>query len=149
MRFWIVLALLFVSAAARAEDAGDAWADFQANASALDATSGADCATACKALESLARAADHICVIAPEHCQEARARVAAAREKVRAACPDCALSFQDDQQRGQVAVARTETVEAAPRGGGCAGCTSAPGSGASGAIFAIALGLLLARIRRR
>ena len=90
MRFWVVLAFLLVAGAARADDAGTDWADFSRNASALDDVSPADCETACKALQSLARAAEHICAVAPEHCQEARSRLAAAREKVRAACPDSA-----------------------------------------------------------
>ncbi|HEY1956250.1 MAG TPA: MYXO-CTERM sorting domain-containing protein [Polyangiaceae bacterium] len=146
MRFWIVLAFLLVSASARAQDAGDSWSEFQANATALDAPS-PDCATACKALESLARAADHICAIAPEHCQEARARVAAARERVRAACPDCAISFQDEYRTG--ATTEVLAVRSAPSRGGCAGCAMTPSSGSGGALFALGLGLLLARIRRR
>ena len=144
MRFWVVLAFLLVAGAARAEDAGTEWADFSRNASALDDVSPADCETACKALQSLARAAEHICTVAPEHCQEARSRLAAAREKVRAACPDCAIQFQDDRQKGEVTVVN----ESAPTRGGCAGC-SASGGGARGALFALAMLLLLARIRRR
>ncbi len=144
MRFWVLLAVLFVAGAARADDAGTEWADFSQNASALDDVTPADCETACKALQSLARAAEHICAVAPEHCQEARARVAAAREKVRAACPDCAVQFQDDRTKGEVTVA----TESAPARGGCAGCTTS-GGGARGALFALAMLLLLARIRRR
>lgn len=147
MRFWVLLAVLFVAGAARADDAGAEWADFSQNASALDDVTPADCETACKALQSLARAAEHICAVAPEHCQEARARVAAAREKVRAACPDCAVQFQDDRAKGEVTVAN-ESLRSAPARGGCAGCTTS-GGGARGALFALAMLLLLARIRRR
>ena len=45
-----------VSVYLRGMDAGAQWSDFESQASALDNASTQDCATACKALESLARA---------------------------------------------------------------------------------------------
>ena len=154
MRFWIALAVLLLAGAARAEDGGaDEWTQFGASADALqDATvpgvsqSVGDCATACKALESLERAAEHICSVAPEHCREARARAAAAAERVRASCPQCAprAEFTAQTQTGEIVA-----VQSAPSHGGCAGCATAPASGARGALFALAMLLLLARIRRR
>ena len=147
MRFWIALAFLLVAGAARAEDGGaDEWTRFGASADALQNATPADCETACKALESLERAAEHICAVAPEHCQEARARAAAAADRVRAACPQCAprAEFTAQTQTGELLA-----VQSAPSHGGCAGCATAPASGARGALFALGLLLLLARIRRR
>jgi hypothetical protein len=56
--------------------------------------SGGDgCATACRSLASMTRSADHLCQMAGEtdgRCEDARARVAGARGRVKAACPGCA-----------------------------------------------------------
>ncbi len=50
----------------------------------------ADCALSCKALASMERARDRICDLSPgTRCDEARAKVASARDKVSAACPTC------------------------------------------------------------
>jgi len=56
-------------------DAGAEWSDFESQASALDNASTQDCATACKALESLARAAQHICDVSPGECDAAKTRL--------------------------------------------------------------------------
>ena len=51
---------------------------------------GADCEKACKALASLQRAADHLCVLSePDECADARARVDRARRAVSAQCGGC------------------------------------------------------------
>ena len=51
---------------------------------------GGDCEKACKALASLARAADHLCVLSePDECADARARVDRARRAVSAQCGGC------------------------------------------------------------
>ena len=50
------------------------------------------CATACRALASMGRAAEHLCGLAGDsdsRCDVARARVQAATERVHAACPSC------------------------------------------------------------
>jgi hypothetical protein len=49
-----------------------------------------DCATACRALASMERAAEHLCALDPgEECSSARERVAAARERIRTSCGGC------------------------------------------------------------
>lgn len=57
---------------------------------AAKALSSGDCALACRALESMERAADHICAIDPgPRCADARAKVGAASRRVQEACPGC------------------------------------------------------------
>jgi hypothetical protein len=54
------------------------------------AASRSDCATACRALSSMERAAEHLCALdAGTECSRARERVDAARERVRASCGGC------------------------------------------------------------
>jgi len=49
-----------------------------------------DCATACRALASMERAADHLCALeSGSECSHARERVEAARERVRSTCGGC------------------------------------------------------------
>lgn len=49
-----------------------------------------ECATACKALASMERAAKTLCDLgAPDECSRAKARVDAAREKVKKSCGSC------------------------------------------------------------
>ena len=49
-----------------------------------------DCATACRALESMERAAEHLCAIdSGSECGRARERLEAARQRVRASCGGC------------------------------------------------------------
>ena len=49
-----------------------------------------DCATACRALASMERAAEHLCALdGGRECDHARERLAAARERVRASCGGC------------------------------------------------------------
>jgi hypothetical protein len=50
------------------------------------------CVTACRALASMGRAAEHLCGLAGEgddRCENARARVGRATDRVRAQCPAC------------------------------------------------------------
>jgi hypothetical protein len=57
------------------------------------AASASPCVTACAALTSMERAADHLCTLAgagDARCTDARARVESASKRVRAACPACA-----------------------------------------------------------
>ncbi|MCC6552773.1 MAG: hypothetical protein IT372_07095 [Polyangiaceae bacterium] len=54
---------------------------------------GDPCATACRALASMSRAADHLCGLAGEgdaRCGDARARVKSATDRVHHQCPACA-----------------------------------------------------------
>jgi hypothetical protein len=61
------------------------------------AASGTDCVIMCRALQSMARAAERICALthggdaaAKKRCDDARAKVEEAKKKVLAACPGCA-----------------------------------------------------------
>jgi len=50
------------------------------------------CATACRALASMGRAAEHLCSLAGDsdpRCDTARGRVQSASERVHASCPSC------------------------------------------------------------
>lgn len=149
MRLGIVLAIVFVSASAAAQTEGEkAWSDFNAQDGALESASTQDCATACKALESLARAAQHLCDVAPEHCDEAKAKLRTATDRVHAACPQCEVRAEvaprANDFSGQTVVAESATTKR----GGCAGCAVATRESGGGAI-AFALGALLTGIRRR
>jgi hypothetical protein len=57
-------------------------------------SSAGDCATACRALGSMERATAHLCALASSgddqrSCQDAKAKVLAGRDRVRASCGDC------------------------------------------------------------
>jgi hypothetical protein len=65
-------------------------------ARAAFAASGTDCVIMCRALQSMARAAERICALTPggdaaakQRCEDARAKVEEAKKKVLAACPGC------------------------------------------------------------
>lgn len=69
--------------------------DFDDAAGAVE-TSGDDCAQLCKALSSMSRAAERLCELAKDggtdgqqRCSDARAKVEAARARVRTKCPVC------------------------------------------------------------
>ncbi|RLB60698.1 MAG: hypothetical protein DRI90_13120 [Deltaproteobacteria bacterium] len=65
----------------------------QIEAEVLALTTG-NCAVACLALESMIRATDRLCELAPgPSCSAARDKVAAAKERVRSTCPDCAATM--------------------------------------------------------
>jgi hypothetical protein len=56
--------------------------------------SASDCATACRALASMTRAVEHLCALADspgdqQRCDDARRRMASARERVRQTCGAC------------------------------------------------------------
>ncbi|WP_437594031.1 hypothetical protein [Sorangium sp. So ce1000] len=58
-----------------------------------ETTSAAPCETACRALASMTRAAQHLCGIAgdaDQRCDAARARVKSATDRVETHCPRCA-----------------------------------------------------------
>lgn len=136
-------------------------------------TSSTDCAASCRALESMRRAADHLCAI--EHgdrCEQARAKVRDAIDRVRVSCPGCPSSQPESAavvpsppptpptppptppppaQSGDLhAEARTVSADS-PKRGGCAGCATTSGEAPSGALAlmgAIALALVSRRKRR-
>ncbi len=132
------------------EPADRDWAEFVtlSQSSALENTSTQDCAAACKALESLASAARHICEISADHCEEAKARLRTATDRVHAACPQCEVRAQQAQEaQGTTMTSDTLVVHTAQSSrGGCGGCATASGAPDFGtAIFVIAT--LSARIR--
>ena len=142
-----------------------------------DALSTSDCATACRALASIRRAADKICALDPgDRCAAGRAKAEDATRRVRDACPECAIaSARPEPAPGKEERAMTKggtgskaaesppapspdmaTVQAGPpsesKRGGCAGCTTtsaAPGDLAGGVLAGLALAFAVARRRRR
>jgi MYXO-CTERM domain-containing protein len=163
----VLLSFLPASAFAQSADKGDADALMAEIERDYAAAQGGDCATACRALDSMRRAADHLCELDPgDRCAKARQRVTAATDRVRASCPDCAqpqgnaLSGRAGQPAPPAPVAADQAAsksaepsapESAPRkGGGCAGCTmSQGGDGLDLAVAVGGLALLAARRRRR
>jgi MYXO-CTERM domain-containing protein len=139
----------------------------------LALTTHADCADACRALASMRRSTDRLCAIEPgDRCDQARAKLHDAIERVRVSCPACetaspspapspitaappstgsgaAPSASDD---ARVASAQTTSVQTTKRGG-CAGCTAASGTTPHGALalagVAIALAITARRRKRR
>jgi hypothetical protein len=152
MRLTVTLALLFIASLAHAQVGADggsvanAWEDFQTQVVVIENTSTQDCAVACKALESLARATQHICDVAPEHCEEAKAKLAAMANRVHAACPQCEIRAESPPpplQTGGVTVATSESVHSS---GGCADCTTSGGT--PDATLAILAALLLLKKKK-
>lgn len=90
-----------------------------------DALSTSDCTSACRALASMERAANRLCVLdTGKVCDDARTKLEDARKRVRAACPMCVVD--------------------SPKGS-----TTPMDAGDLGAAGLAALGLLLVRRRRR
>jgi len=118
-----------------------------------DALSTSDCAVACQALGSMHRAADRLCGLDPgPRCSGARAKVADAENRVRAACPDCAIAAGAPalDRRAEAAPPAAPPPEA-PGTGGCAGCAiDGDRDGASGLLAtALACAAFCRRRRRR
>jgi MYXO-CTERM domain-containing protein len=147
-------ALAQVSSAADAGAADEIAAIQKQLARDFEALSSGDCAVACQALASMQRSTDRLCALDPgPPCSEARAKLADAENRVRNACPDCAVAV--DRKPPEAAPGATPTAANAPAppaeapgGGGCAGCTvGGDGPGAAGALAAAAA--IAAWIRRR
>ena len=169
----VALLALFFPRRARADapDGGGALAAAQADfAAELAASATADCGTACRALDSLRRAADNLCTLDPgPPCADAKAKLEKASERVHASCPDCpAMAFDNtpkpppppalppQETKSPSSVPATEnleetTVAAAPRrSGGCASCSvSNETRDPTPALAIAALATLLLRKRRR
>lgn len=128
-----------------------------------------DCATACRALASIRRAADKICALdSGERCAAGRARADDATRRVREACPECAIASAPpappapSPEREERAMTKTGS-DAAPtsvassppaeaKRGGCAGCVTAPTSDAdltTAALAVVALASAIALRRRK
>jgi hypothetical protein len=143
-----------------------------------DALSTSDCATACRALASIRRAADKICALDPgDRCVSGRAKADDATRRVREACPECAIATAPSEPRREdramtkggtsqkatkasedpgASPVSTPTAQSAPpsesKRGGCAGCTTTrggPGDLAGGALAVLALALVVSRRRSR
>lgn len=115
----------------------------------------ADCATACRALEGMRRAADRLCQLDPgDRCTAAREKVRRAAERVRAACPDCAATREEGKER-EAEAPRPAPPELASspaeahKGGGCAGCSAHAPEGGTAALLAVAGGVFVLAARRR
>jgi hypothetical protein len=161
LRSALVLAILLaLPATARAQqlDAGGELStlELELQNDALEAET-SDCATACRALDSMRRATERICRIDPgEPCLKARDKVARAEQRVRAACPDCAAGPRQEEVAKEAPPAPAEASPAAAppqRGRGCAGCaTSGDGDTKTTACLlgfaALAAALSRARSRR-
>jgi MYXO-CTERM domain-containing protein len=124
-----------------------------------------DCATACRALASIRRAAEKICALDPDdRCVAARAKAQDAARRVREACPDCAIAsapipgpHNEERAMGKGATpkpALASEPSAAPppseaRRGGCAGCTTTDVKSGDGWMMAAAIGAVAALLRRK
>lgn len=113
-----------------------------------------DCASACKALASIRRAADRICELEPgPRCDAARSKADSATKKVRDACPECAiaeLKKEDEERRAAdkpaqappAPVSASSEAKNAPAEsrGGCRNCATSSGAPDRGdfAVFALA-----------
>lgn len=114
-----------------------------------------DCTDACRALGSIRRAADKICALEPgsPRCTSAQAKSNDATERVRAACPDCAIAHAFHPPAPEAPATKTMEAEAGEsrRGGGCAGCAvlgSGANVGGSSLWLLLAAAGTIARVRR-
>jgi MYXO-CTERM domain-containing protein len=162
----IVLASAGTSSHARAQGAKDDVTTLEKNlAQEHDALSTSDCATACRALASIRRAADKICALDPgERCARGRAKADDATRRVREACPECAIAVAPPQpappktedramtKGGAATDVEVVTASAPPsesKRGGCAGCTTSSSTPNDLAFGALAFGALALVMRRR
>jgi hypothetical protein len=173
-----VLALTLVPSTALAQAATGATSDPEALQAEIERDYAAalanDCATACRALDSMRRATERLCALDPgDRCVVARRKLDDATTRVRASCPSCAQPLggtpADAAQGGEGAGATTPASapppqpQAAPAGapatenaeevqskrGGCAACTVGAGADDALAAAGAAAGLLFAACSRR
>jgi hypothetical protein len=120
--------------AARAESAEDVASLEKQLSDEVAALSTSNCSLACRALESIRRAAERICALEPgPRCDAARAKAADATRRVHDACPDCATvdgATKHEELKREPApaapAAAPSTAEVATRSesrGGCRSCT--------------------------
>lgn len=161
-------ALLVAPSIARADEVDDLLKKMGDTAQALSTD---DCTAACRALESMGRAAERICAIEPgPRCADARGKVETARGRVRSACPTCASANvappettdkrpappppSPGADSGGTKGAEAVQASAPPseqKRGGCAGCTTTERSSDLGGVCVVlvALAFLGVRSRRR
>jgi hypothetical protein len=163
MRHALFLFVLLAAAPAHAQksDAETAWDEVQQRSAEI--ANSQNCQVACRALESLSRATKRLCDIGPEHCEEAKAKLRDAEQRVRTTCPDCEVKTVTPTERPQNQnvppappppttqdSAGSDTVMASPeKRGGCAGCSAAPSAADGFGIAALALVLLRNKKRRK
>lgn len=158
-------ALLVAPSVARADDVDDLLKKLNDGVQSLSTD---DCTTACRALESMGRAAERICTLDPgPRCVDARDKVESARKRVRHACPTCVSANVAPTDTGKPAAPPppspgadtgtkgSETVQAsAPpseqKRGGCAGCRASDRTTDLGGVcLAVTVGIFLVARRRR
>lgn len=151
----IAAVVVGLCSSAHAEDAGDELATLQKNlADEQSALATSDCSTACRALDSIRRVADRICVLDPgDPCTSARARADAATRRVREACPECAILPGSPPPAME---AKTVSTDSGPpsesKRGGCAGCATVTSNtnDRTNAELVVLAGVVVAlRLRRR
>jgi MYXO-CTERM domain-containing protein len=128
-----------------------------------------DCAVACRALESMKRAADRLCALEPgDRCTQAQQKLKDATDHVRSSCPACAQALAGGDQKAApqnatqtpppspppaapgASPSSVEREEAVQKSGGCAGCaTSSTPGGAVGPLLLGVVVLMAQRRRRR
>jgi len=149
-----IFALILLAAPASAQTDGDAaWNEVQQRSAEIASTQ--NCQVACRALESLSRATKRLCDIGPEHCEEAKAKLRDAEQRVRTTCPECDVKTGAAHVQPQEPPpppqaygghpADTVSAQESSKRGGCAGCSSAP----EPADFGAAALILLATVRRK
>src|SRR4051812_8476758 len=117
---FVVAILLGLSGAARAQGGGSQLASAAEIAAPEDQMirdalelSNQGCAVACRALGSMARAADRICALDPgPRCAAARAKVSEASRKVHEACAECGAAGVDAPAHAQERVVQGKKGEA-------------------------------------
>jgi MYXO-CTERM domain-containing protein len=129
------------------------------------ALSTSDCATACRALASIRRAADKICALDPgDRCAAGRAKADEATRRVRDACPECAIATAPpapapEREERAMSKGGSHPTDAAPvaanapqsesKRGGCAGCATTPTTPGDLTTAALAIAALAFTLRRR
>ncbi|AKU97279.1 hypothetical protein AKJ09_03943 [Labilithrix luteola] len=114
-----------------------------------------DCATACRALSSIQRAANKLCELDPgPRCATARSKVEVATQRVREACPQCAFAALALTPPALAPPERAPTpasVETVHGRGGCGGCamTSSTATRDGWIAALVVLGGVLVLSRRR
>jgi hypothetical protein len=155
---FLALAIFPASAYAQSPEAGADELSAEIDGDYAQAQSN-DCDTACRALDSMRRATDRLCVLDPgDRCARTRQKLADATARVRSACPGCAEpaggTFSDESKAAGAPAPPTnapaeETVQ--KKSGGCAGCTLGgyTSGSAEGAGWLLALALAMRRLRAR
>jgi hypothetical protein len=167
----LFLVLFVHDARAQAPTTSKLWDDFAAEEKAIAAATFSECIEACKALDSLTRAADALCAADADRCREAQERVRAASMRVLSQCPQCASARKvpstpppnapkvDEAKAGDSkraldsdapATTRAEVASVnAPKRGGCASCSQATTTWNDGAGGLWLLTATVAVMRRR